>query len=197
MPEPHTPQRYTAIAILLHWLVAFCVLGLLLVGVVMVWAPPELVNLTLKFNLYQWHKSFGVMVFGLMSLRLLWRLTHPVPPLPDTLNRFERFFARLTHYGLYILLGVMPLTGWAVVSTASFNVPTLVFQTFHLPHISYLATHPDKASLSTLASTIHLTLAICIAGLIALHITGALKHHFIDRDNVLKRMLPRTLTKSD
>lgn len=197
MITPRCPHRYTTIAILLHWLVALCVLGLLVIGVAMVWAPPEVVNLTLKFNLYQWHKSLGITVFVLMFLRLLWRLTHKAPPLPDTLTPVERFFARLTHYGLYILLGIMPLTGWAVVSTASFNVPTLIFQTFHLPHISYLAMHPDKASLSNLASTIHLTLAISIASLIALHIAGALKHHFVDRDDVLRRMLPSKFIKSD
>ncbi len=191
MTSTPTPRRYTTIAIILHWLVALCVLGLLGLGSIMVWAPAELVNLTVKFNLYQWHKSFGFTVFVLMVVRLLWRVSHKPPPLPDTLKPSERFMAHVTHYGLYILLLIMPLVGWAVVSTASFNVPTFLFQTYHLPHISFLATHPDKAFISWLASTTHLTLAIIIAGLVGLHIAGALKHHFINRDDVLKRMLPQ------
>jgi len=183
-------KRYTTPAITLHWLVAVCVLGLLGLGAVMVWAPSSLVNLTLKFNLYQWHKSFGFTVLALMIVRALWRLTHPAPSLPDTLKPAERFLAKLTHYGLYGLLLVMPLTGWAVVSAATLNVPTYLFQTLYVPHISFFANHRDKAYLDELTSTVHLTLAIIIASLIVVHITAALKHHFIEHDDVLKRMLP-------
>jgi len=164
-------------------------------GTIMVWAPSSLISLTLKFNLYQWHKSLGFTVFGLMILRSLWRLTHKPPLLPDRLEPAERFLAKMTHNGLYGLLLVMPLTGWAVVSTASFNVPTMLFQTIYLPHIGFLANHREKAYLDWLTSAVHLSLAILIAGLIALHITGALKHHFINRDDVLQRMLPRRKNK--
>ena len=186
------PARYSAPAILLHWLVAGAVFSLLGLGAVMVWAPADLVGITLKFNLYQWHKSFGFSVLGLMVLRILWRLTHRAPALPQTLKPPERFLARVSHYGLYVLLLAMPLTGWAVVSAAKFNVPTYLYQTIYVPHISFFANHPQKAYLDDLTSTVHLTLAIIITALIGLHIAGVLKHHFIDRDDVLKRMLPKS-----
>lgn len=189
------PTRYSAIAILLHWLVALCVTGLLVVGAVMVWAPPGLVDLSLKFTLYQWHKSFGFTVFVLTVLRIVWRFTHKPPPLPDTLKPAERFFAPIVHYGLYVLLLVMPLAGWAVVSTASFNVPTYLFQTFHVPHIAFLANHSNKASLAELASTVHLTLAIVITSLIVVHIAAVLKHHLFDGGNLVTRMLPQKKAK--
>ncbi len=153
----------------------------------MVWAP---VSLSLKFELYQWHKSFGALVFGLTLLRLAWRLSHKVPPFPSALKPWERVAAKSTHYSLYALCLIMPIVGWTVVSTAAFNVPTLLFQRIYLPHIPFLASHPDKIFLDWLTSLIHLWLAGVIAGLILLHIAGTLKHRFFDGNDVLGRMLP-------
>lgn len=191
MATKPTPTRYTTVAIILHWLIALCVFGLLGMGTFMTWAPPEMLGLAAKFNLYQWHKSFGALIFILMALRLLWRLTHTAPALPTTLKPWERLAAHITHYGLYVLLILMPLTGWAVVSTAKFNVPTFLFQTVYVPHIGFLENHPDKIFLGELTVSIHGTLAGLIVALMVLHIGGALKHHFKDRDDVLRRMLPK------
>ena len=181
--------RYSLVAIILHWTIALCVIGLLLAGYVMTRYDEQL-GLALTFQIYQLHKSVGVLVFVLTILRVLWRLTHPAPPLPDNMAGWEVFLAKVSHYGFYMLLLIMPLTGWAVVSAASFKVPTMLFGIVHLPHIPYFVAHADPKGVESLTLTAHFVLAVTMATLLVLHVGGALKHHLILKDDVLKRMLP-------
>ena len=163
-----------------HWLIAVLVIGLFTLGLIQVRWPVS----PLKFELYAWHKSFGILVLLLVSLRLVWRLINrQVPQLPPTMNVFERFLANATHYAFYVILLSMPLSGWIFTSAANF--PLKLFDIVALPAI----VPPDK-DLSELARDIHHWLGWTLAGVFTLHVAGALKHHFIDRDDVLKRMLP-------
>ena len=118
----------------LHWIVAALVLGLLLLGFSMVWLVS---GLGTKFELYQLHKSLGVLVCALVVVRLAWRWLNPrVPALPGDLEPWERVAARLTHHGLYALLLVMPVTGWILASSSPLGLPTVVFGLFILPNPS-------------------------------------------------------------
>ena len=190
MATPNPTNRYSMVAIVLHWTIALCVIGLLIAGYIMAEYGPEL-GIALTFQIYQLHKSFGVLVFVLTIARLAWRLTHPAPPLPDNMADWEMKLAKVSHIGFYALLLVMPLTGWAVVSAASFKIPTMLFGVIPLPHISYFVTHADPKGVEALTKTVHWYLAVTMVTLLVLHIAGALKHHLVLKDDVLKRMLPR------
>lgn len=182
----NTETRYGAVAMLLHWAIAAAILTLLGLGVVMVRLPNAD---PLKFQLYQLHKSIGVTVLALSLLRLAWRLTHPAPPLPDTLRPWEAMLARATHVGFYVLMIGLPVSGWMMVSASPWNIPTVVFGAFTLPHLPGLAGLPNKAPVADALQEVHEAAAIAMAVLLALHVAGALKHHFL-RDGVLARMLP-------
>jgi cytochrome b561 len=167
----------------LHWLVAALVLGLLALGFTMVWLVSDLGS---KFRLYQLHKSFGVTVFALVLLRLGWRHHNPlVPAMPANLRPWERRAALLTHRGFYVLLLLMPITGWLTASASPLGIPTIVFGLFQLPN----PVGPN-AALERVMSIVHGTLAVLLVLLLALHVGAALKHHLVLRDDVLARMLP-------
>jgi len=187
LPDP--VPAYGPTAKWIHWLVALAVLGQVGVGLVMVRAK---LPLDWKFSLYQSHKSIGVTILLAMAVRLFWRLSHRPPDLPDGLAPAERRLAGLAHAALYGLLIVLPLTGWLLVSSALFQVPTLIFGVVRLPHLDALASLPASARgpWETLFKDIHFTLAIALAALVALHAAAALRHHFIRGDDVLRRMLP-------
>lgn len=181
-------QRYGSVAIVLHWLIAFAILGLLILGTVMVRLTP---GSSLQFELYQWHKSVGITVLALSLLRLGWRLIHPPPALPVTLRPWERALARFTHVGFYVLMLALPVSGWMMVSASTWNIPTVLYGTVPLPHLPVLDTLENKKPVEDALKEVHEWLAITIAALLVLHVAGALKHHFVLRDDTLLRMLPR------
>lgn len=189
MAKSNPTTRYSLVAMILHWTTAWCILGLLVAGYVMTSYSQEL-GLAMTFKVYQLHKSFGALVFVLTVARLAWRLTHPVPPLPDNMAGWEVALAKVSHIGFYVILLIMPLTGWAVVSAASFKIPTVIFDIIPLPHIPYFVNHADPKGVEALTQTVHWYLAITIVVLLVMHVGGALKHHFLVKDDVLKRMLP-------
>ena len=167
----------------LHWIVAVLVLGLLLLGFSMVWLVS---GLGTKFELYQLHKSLGVLVCALVVVRLAWRWLNPrVPALPGDLEPWERMAARLTHHGLYALLLVMPVTGWILASSSPLGLPTVIFGLFTLPN-----PFGPNAALEQAMKWVHAGLALTVVLLLALHVGAALRHHFARRDDVLVRMLP-------
>jgi len=184
--EPSSP-RYSAVAMILHWLVA----GLLLANLALGWWMKQTTGLD-QFEFYQLHKSIGMSILGLSVARLGWRVTHRAPELPDTMNRFERFAASATHLFFYAMMILMPLTGWALVSVSPFNIPTLLWHTIPLPHIAALhdLAPPAKAVAGRLSTGAHVALAFGGTALIGLHVAAALKHQFINRDGVLGRMVP-------
>jgi cytochrome b561 len=138
--------------------------------------------------LYQLHKSFGITVLALTLARIGWRLTHSVPPLPATMPVWEHWAARTSHFLFYVLTLAIPLSGWAVASSSSTGVPTIWFGLFEVPH---LPVGTDEDAHETFEET-HELLGNLMIVLLLIHVAAALKHHFWDRDNVFKRMLPFT-----
>ena len=179
MPLRNTPETWGAAHKALHWLIALAVVGLLCVG----WVMDEMRNSPDKIEVYALHKSFGITVLALMLVRLAWRWTNPRPVLPPTMKPWERTLAGVVHAGLYLALLAMPLSGWLFNSASNF--PLKWFGLFPLPSLG----GPDK-ELKHLAEEVHEWLSWAIVVLVLLHVAGALKHHFVDRDVVLRRMLP-------
>ena len=175
----NTERAYGSIAKGFHWIVAILVLGLLALGLYMVRLDPG----PALFQLYALHKSIGIVVLALAVLRVAWRLSniHPIS-LPNH-RAWEKLIARISHALLYLALFVMPLSGWVMSSAKGFSVG--VFGLFTLPDL----VRPSEA-LAQQAVIIHEIAAYTLIGVIGLHVAGALKHHVLDRDNTLKRMLP-------
>ena len=171
----------------LHWTIAGAIIALLAIGAVMVRLTP---GSSLQFEIYQLHKSLGITVLALSLLRLVWRLFDPAPPLPVNLQRWEAALARVTHLGFYVLMIALPLSGWMMVSASVWNIPTVVFGAFTLPHLPVLGSLQDKKPVEDALKEVHEALAIGMFGLLLLHVAGALKHHFVLRDDTLARMLP-------
>ena len=124
-------SRYDAVAIILHWTIGLGILALIAIGLTMTHlglAPMA------KFQLYQLHKSIGITVLLAVLLRLLWRLTHRPPPLP-AMPPLEKAAAEGTHRLLYLLMLVIPLSGWALVSVSPFNLPTVLYGVVPWPHL--------------------------------------------------------------
>jgi cytochrome b561 len=133
----------------------------------------------------------GLTVLVLSILRLLWRIVNPVPPLPETLTPGLKVLARGTHYLLYFLIIVIPLSGWALASSSPFGLSTSYFGLFHWPNIPFLAdlSRAQKAPLRREFFSVHMYLAFSAIVLLALHVAGAL-YHQLHGDHVVRRMLP-------
>ena len=180
--------RYDPIAISLHWLIALAFLSMLAIGFVMEDLP---LTDPWKFPLFQFHKSLGFTILALVAVRILWRLTHTPPALPDDMPAWEKWSAEATHWVLYAILFAMPLSGWIIVSHSAYNIPTLYFGLFEIPHLSGADLGYSKKQIEQAAHLFHEVLAFSACGLIALHAGAALRHHFVLKDTVLRRMLPK------
>lgn len=179
MPLKNSQTHYGAVTRLLHWITAVLVIGLLAAGLYMTDMPasPD------KFKVYGLHKSFGMTVLFLTLCRCLWHRVSKKPDAVATLKRWEKHFSKALHLFLYVLLAAMPLTGWIFSSAA--NHPVSFFGFFTLPDL----VTPDK-DLAAAFKELHEiagTILMIVAGL---HALAAFKHHFIDKDSVLRRMLP-------
>ena len=175
----NTLGTYGSVGKFLHWIVAFVVTIMLIIGFTMgSQAEP------LKSQMYGYHEELGLTLMAILIFRLYWRLMNPQPEFPASLASWERIAARLTHYLLYIILGVMIASGWAK-STSSGYTPNF-YGLFELP----MPFVPVSTTVSDIAKQIHVTTVWILITLISLHILAALKHHFINKDDVLKRMLP-------
>ena len=172
-------SRYGAVAQGAHWLVVLLVAALFGIAWYMTDLPlgPE------KIETYNLHKSIGVLVLAIMLLRLLWRRISPPPPLPADMAAWERRAAQASHALLYALLLIQPVIG--IVHAWSANFPVVVFGLFTLPRL----TGPSEA-LKTILEAAHHWVGWALLALIALHVAAALRHHFVLRDDVLRRMLP-------
>jgi cytochrome b561/polyisoprenoid-binding protein YceI len=184
--------RYNAVAMIIHWLTALTVIGLLVVGNIMADLPRTDPN---KLDLYNLHKSFGITILLLTVIRLGWRLTHKPPSLPDAMPNWEKRAAHAAHWVFYLLLLGVPLLGWIMVSAAPRSVPTFLFGVLEWPHISFLADMEldQKKELKEVFEDLHAAAAYTMAGLIVLHIGAALRHRLLLKDNVLQRMLPKVI----
>jgi cytochrome b561 len=173
-------QRYTRTAIWLHWLIAALIVAAFSLGVTMV-DIPGLTRTKLKY--FSWHKWLGVTIFALACVRLLWRLTHPAPPYFDSMPAWQQKAASSTHYLLYVLIIAIPISGYFYSLAA--GVPVVYLGILPLP----VFIEADLELKETLQQ-VHYVLNMTLLGAVILHVAAALKHHFIDRDDVLKRMLP-------
>lgn len=173
--------RYSAVSIVLHWTLALLILWQIFFNARFADMPRTAPD---RPALYALHVSFGVLILLLSLGRLGWRLANPAPPLPVTMPAWEKILARASHVGLYVFMIGMPLSGWAMISARTRPLPDL-FGTAALPRL------PGLAGLSGPFEFIHTSVLLWgFYALLALHVAGALKHQFIDRDIVLWRMLP-------
>lgn len=175
------PTRYHPVSVLLHWVLGLALIGLFAVGLYMTDLPfsPQ------RLKLYNWHKWAGVTLLALSVFRLVWRLTHRPPPLPRAIEtampRWQRLAHHATHHGLYLLFFAVPLLGWAYSSAAGF--PVVLFGVLPLPDFV-----PVSEELAGLIKPLHKLSAFTMMALVLLHVAGALKHQFVDRDGLLSRM---------
>jgi cytochrome b561 len=178
LPSDH-PSRYTATAIAFHWLIALGIAGTFSLGLYMHDLPlsPD------KLRLYSWHKWIGVSLFLLVILRLAWRLLSPPPGLPAAMPGWQRKAAERTHYLLYFLMFAVPLSGWLMSSAKGFQ--TVWFGVLPLPDLL-----PKSKDLGEQLELVHKGLNFFMAFVVGGHVLAALKHHYLDRDDVLVRMLP-------
>jgi cytochrome b561 len=171
--------RYGTVAKLFHWLIAALVVLQFALG----WLMPDLPRGRLPEGLVSLHLSVGAVILIAMLARLAWPLAHGAPP-PLVAAAWQRRLACTVHAILYALLIVMPLAGWAWASAKGW--PVSLFGAIELP-----ALVPADSPYRRLAASVHRNAAWAILGLVALHALAALHHHFVRRDGVLRRMLPR------
>jgi cytochrome b561 len=174
-----THTKYGHTAMLFHWLLAVLIIGTWCFGTYM----HELPFSPMRVKQFNWHKWAGITILGLSALRLLWRLSHPTPDLPADMPSWQRSVSKLTHLALYGLFFATPLAGWAYSSAAGFQV--VLYGVLPLPDWV-----PVSKDLAATLKSLHKFFSFALAALVVVHIGAALKHHFIDRDGVLLRMLP-------
>lgn len=183
------PQRYTRLAIVLHWLIAV----LIAVNLALAWSVESLPDAYVR-PVIDTHKSIGITVLGLAILRLLWRVSHAPPPLPTGYRLWERRLSHLAHLALYLLIFAIPLSGWMHDSAwkAAASHPMYLFGVVPWPRIGWIM-DLDPATREALHSSVghlHKLLGKILCLFVAAHILGALKHQFLDREPELQRMLP-------
>jgi cytochrome b561 len=177
MVRPGRGERYSGVAILFHWTIAFLVIVNLIVGIghesvpaMRAWMPG--------------HKAIGITVLALTLARILWRLGHRPPALPASVPPAERRLAHAAHWLLYALMILMPLSGWVMVSGPEGRRPLTWFGAFDIPYL------PASAAASDGAANAHGLLGWLMLALVVLHIAAALRHHVLLRDATLVRMAP-------
>lgn len=202
MSTLNTDRQWGWPAKLFHWVVGLGIIAMLIGGFMMTtgiyWLMPEAEAFQVRFEWTQWHKSFGFVIFFLALARLVWRWFQPTnPELPPDTNGLERLAANASHGLMYALMLALPLTGWAMASTSPLNdddaypekVPNMVFGAFEMPD----AMQPGDREVSNVFALLHEWAGWALAALLVVHVGAALKHHLIDRDTVLRRMLPGRL----
>lgn len=173
--------KYSPFVKFLHWFIALLVVAMLCVGFFLDDIPDDY-----KGTAYMLHKSTGITILFLMIIRFIWVHASGKPKLPESMKLWEKILSRFVQYSFYLLLIAMPLSGW-IMSVASEHVPVYFgLFTASLPWVS------PSNTLAEFMEESHEIIAWIIIGLLVLHILGALKHHFIDKDRVLKTMLPGT-----
>jgi cytochrome b561 len=170
-------DRYSRVAIALHWTIAVLII-LNLVGGLFHDAMPR------GWGVMPLHKATGITVLLLSAARLVWRLTHQPPVASPDLPAWERGLAKAVHWSFYGLMIIVPLTGWAMVSNAETLRPLQWYGLFGIPYL------PVSRETAGVAHEAHEILGYLFTGLVVLHVAAALRHHLVLRDSVLVRMLP-------
>ena len=175
----NTEQGWGTVAKALHWIMALLILTMFVLGWVAVTYPLS----PTKLDLFIWHKSIGLSLLGLVCVRLIWRTVNTTPTPPAAVSPLEHTLARLGHATLYLLMILMPLSGYVINSTAGFG-----FRFFGWVRVPNLI--PANKTWQDIAETVHFILFIVFVAVIVIHIAAALRHHFVRNNNVLARMLP-------
>jgi cytochrome b561 len=193
-----TTTRYTKTAVILHWLIAIAIFSMFALGWFMEGLPKEgakkMTYDVFNFGIYTWqladaatprtfyfnlHKSIGVTILGLIIIRVLWRVTHRPPALLSSYKVWERKLATGVHHLLYLLMIALPVSGVIMATYSKYGI-----KWFGYPLIKGLDNNAARESFKE----IHEFIGIVILVMLILHIAGALKHHFVDKDDTLKRM---------
>lgn len=183
MSTESASESYSSVARLLHWVLALALLGLFAMGTYMADLPfsPQ------RLKLYNWHKWLGVTVLLLSLVRLVWRWVRRPPALPSAVTAqmptWQQHAYHAIHGLMYALFFLVPVVGWAYSSAAGF--PIVAFGVLPLPDFV-----PVSKALAASIKPWHAILAWSLAALVVLHVAAAFKHHWIDRDGLLLRMLP-------
>jgi cytochrome b561 len=178
----NTTAAWGAMSLLLHWLVVFLI--------VVQWGLAKYAatqTLAGKIGPLGLHKSIGITILALAALRLIWRLLNPTPSAPDDQRAWERGLARISHVILYALIFALPISGWLMSSARNFAISW--FGVMQVPPLVL----PDPRLFKQM-DHLHHFLFTTLLVVVSLHVLGAIKHHYIDRDDVLRRMLPRWLS---
>ncbi len=175
-----TQGRYTRTAIVLHWLILTLLVAQYIVG----WTMPHIGRNTPVTTLISLHFSIGVLILGVIIVRLIWRFVHGEPAPETGVPPWQVHSARLIHWLLYLLLVVVPMLGW--INASWRGMPVTFFGLAQVPHL--VGTHAAGWGWT---GDIHIFIAeYAILPLVGLHVAAALYHYFIRRDHVLQRMLP-------
>ncbi len=171
-------DRYGVIAKLFHWVVALLIIGLLVAGFSLSFIDDK----ALRSQVIFLHKSFGLLLIMMVVLRLLWRWLNPPPTFPASMPKWRATAAHSSHYTLYGLMVLMPLSG--IIMSTLYGYPPSLFGLFSLPQFISV-----NKNLAQTFGTVHLILAWSIIAVVSVHIFAALEHHFSRKDGILKRML--------
>jgi cytochrome b561/polyisoprenoid-binding protein YceI len=195
MSARNTPRSYGSVAKTFHWLTALLILTIIPLGLIANDMAHDIRNpdiastaneMIRAFYLFSLHKTLGVVIFFVALARILWAITQPKPVLLNADNRIEAFLAETVHWLLYGSLVLVPLSGWIE------HAATVGFAPIRWPFGQSLPFVPKDEAVAALFAGLHLILGRVLMIALILHIAGALKHHFVDRDETLRRMLPRT-----
>ena len=174
----NTNRAWGSLTKALHWIIVILIINQWVIA-----ERADALKGLEKLQALAWHKSFGMTVLMLAVIRLVWRWMNPVPDLAAETKTWERVLAKISHVLLYALIFAMPLTGWMMSSARNF--PVSWFGIFTFPDL----VQPDRARYEFFHD-VHETLAMSLLVIAVLHAAAAIKHHFIDRDDILRRMLP-------
>lgn len=183
-----TRTRYTTVAIIIHWLIAAAIIFQIILG----WRMGDEPKGPATYAIFQLHKSIGITILLLSLFRLAWKLTHKSPPPPEGQPNWERIASHVVHWGFYIIMIGLPLTGWILVSASRISIPTVLYGTIpwpHLPFLPELAAGP-KHVWHEIGEVGHGLLVKLTYVLLALHLGAVAKHQILDKDEVLGHMAP-------
>lgn len=186
-------ERYSSVAITLHWVIAIAILGMIFGGWYMTDLPDGADG---QYFLYQFHKSTGITILLLTIARIIWRVMNPPPALPSDMNGLEKTGSHLVHLGFYGLMIALPLTGWLYSSVSiKLDVPTVLYGLISWPDVPFVDGLKTESA-SGIVNFIHSKLAWVALALLGLHVAGAIKHELSAEEGVLKRMIPGLFGKA-
>ena len=173
--------RYSRGAIVLHWAIAL----LIVLNVIAAWVSEDMSKEDRAIIIGN-HKAIGIIVIVLTLVRIAWKLSHKAPPLVDTLKAWEAALAKVVHAGLYFLMLALPLSGWAMSSSFGKGAPVSIFGLFGVPALPVGTDKPTAG----MYHEMHEIFGNLMVALFVLHVAAALKHHLVDKDGTMRRMVP-------